>query len=60
MRLKKWLERNNIPQLVFADMLGISTSTLSRYISGERRVPLLMAIKIEKLTKKEVRCQDLV
>lgn len=60
MKLKLWLEKNNISQLVFADKLNVSTSTLSRYISGERKISLSMAIKIVKLTGGELSCQDLV
>lgn len=59
MTLKKWLKSNNIKHIDFAEKLNIDKSTLSRYISGERKIPLKTAIKIESITKGEVKCKNL-
>lgn len=58
-KLKKWLESNEISQNEFAKKIGIPKSTMSRYINGQRTMPVSIAVKIEKATKGKVTCQDL-
>ena len=60
MKLKKWLDKNKIKHIDFAKKLKIDNSTLTRYINGERKVPLITALKIERATQGEVECKDLV
>ena len=58
-KLKKWIINSEYSQNKFAEKLGVTHSGMSRYINGSRKMPLIIAAKIEKLTNGEVTCQDL-
>jgi len=58
-KFKKWVLDSGMSQNKVAEELGISKSTLSRYFSGERRISVGNALKIEKLTKGKISCKDL-
>ena len=45
---------------MLAKKLGLDKATFSRYINGVRKIPLCIAVKIERLTKGEVQCRHLV
>ena len=60
MKLIIWLEKSAYTHTEFARKLGIDKSTLSRYINGSRKMPLKIAVKIEKLTKGDVECKNLI
>lgn len=59
-KLKKWIEDSKFSQNGFAKEMGITPSTMSRYVNNERKFPLKLAVKIEKFTKGEVKCSDLI
>ena len=60
MKLKKYLEKHSISHKLFREKLGLDKATFSRYINGVRKIPLCIAVKIERLTKGEVQCRHLV
>lgn len=60
MKLKKWLEMNGKDYKDLAKALNVDKSTICRYLNGSRRIPLEKAVKIEKLTRGEIKCRDLV
>ena len=60
MKLKKYLEKYNKSHKLFREKIVLDASTFSRYINGSRKIPLHIAVKIEKLTKGEVKCKNLV
>ena len=42
-----------------ADLLGVKAPTVSQWLKGQRPVPVLRCPEIERLTRGEVRCEDL-
>lgn len=60
MKLKKYLEKNEISHKEFREKLKLDKSTFSRYINGSRKIPLHIAVKIERLTNGDVKCRHLV
>ncbi len=58
-KLKEYLRKNEISQVDFAKKLKLSKSTFHRYMTGTRKMPLEVAVKIEKLTKGKVTCKSL-
>lgn len=60
MKLKNYLLKEKIPQVDFAKKLNLSKSTFHRYMTGTRKMPLYVAVKIERLTKGKVTCKSLV
>lgn len=58
-KLKEYLRKNKIPQVEFAEKLKLSKSTFHRYMTGSRKMPLDIAVKIEKLTKGKITCKSL-
>lgn len=60
MKLKTWLKRNNKSLREFARELNIDHTSLHKYITGDRTPRLNTALKIEKATKGNVTCSDLV
>ena len=48
--LTEWIEGNAVERKRFAAALGVSTSTISRYESGERKPRVSLAHKIERTT----------
>ena len=59
MKLNTWLKENKKDYKFLAEKLEVHPSTACRYINGERRITLSVALKIEKITKGKVKCQDL-
>lgn len=55
MDIKEWLHKNNKDQLWLANKLSVSTSRLSRVISGELNIRLSEALKIEDLTNGKIK-----
>jgi DNA-binding transcriptional regulator YiaG len=43
--------RGDLPQVVFADLLGTSERTLRRYQHGERKIPKLVAREARRLAR---------
>lgn len=58
MKLETYLQTQSIKHSDFAEKLGVSQVTVTRYANGKRKPSLAMALKIEGLTKKKVRVSD--
>jgi len=58
MKLKEYFEKNRIDPVEFAVKAGISVTSIYRYMRGERP-HMKTAIKLEKLTKKNVTVEEL-
>lgn len=58
MKLETYLTGKNIKHSDFAETLGVTQVTVTRYANGTRRPSLAMALKIEDVTKKKVRVSD--
>lgn len=54
MNLKEWLKKNNMNIPLFSKKLGVTPSTIYRYIHGTKRLSPDMAVRIEEFTKAEV------
>lgn len=59
MHLKEYLDKNSIKYSGFADQLGISYRSLWAIMNGKVDPYLSLALKIEKLTRKNVKCADI-
>ena len=60
MKLKKWLEKNEMEQKTLAKKLELDTSTICRYVN-ETRIPHIKVIrKIAKLTDHAVTIDDFI
>lgn len=53
--LSAWLDTNGVKQAQFANDIGMSESHLSLILSGQRMPSPQLAVKIERLTKIDVR-----
>lgn len=60
MKLKEYLSKHSIRYRPFAKDLGIAEQTLRSIMAGIRRPGLVLALKIEELTKGEITPQQLV
>lgn len=58
--LKTYLELKNIKTNEFADIIGVDSSTISRYIHWHRKPSLDIAQRIVKATKGKVTIEDLL
>lgn len=58
MQLYKYLIHHNISQSEFADKIGVSQPTLSRYYNGDTLPSVVIGARIEKATGGEVSCGD--
>ena len=58
MQLYKYLILKNISQSEFADKIGVSQPTLSRYYNGDTLPSVVIGARIEKATGGEVACGD--
>lgn len=58
MQLYKYLILKNISQSEFADKIGVSQPTLSRYYNGDTLPSVVIGARIEKATGGEVSCGD--
>lgn len=60
MDLKTYLEMKNIKTAHFAEIIGVSTSTIQNYIAWRRKPTLEIGRKIERATKGLVTIDDLL
>ena len=58
MQLYKYLIHHNISQSEFADKIGVSQPTLSRYMNGDTLPSVVIGARIEAATSGEVACGD--
>lgn len=58
MELKKYLETKKISHTKFAEELGVSQATVTRYVNGNRKPSLRQAFKIQEMTNNKVRVGD--
>ena len=58
MQLYKYLIHRNISQSEFADKIGVSQPTLSRYVNGDTLPSVVIGARIEAATSGEVSCGD--
>ena len=58
MQLYKYLIHHNISQSEFADKIGVSQPTLSRYVNGDTLPSVVIGSRIEAATSGEVACGD--
>ena len=58
MQLYKYLILKNISQSQFADKIGVSQPTLSRYYNGDTLPSVVIGARIEKATGGEVACSE--
>lgn len=58
MKLETYLSDKKITRSDFAKTLGVSQVTVTRYVNGDRRPSLKMALIIEDVTKRKVRVSD--
>ena len=58
MQLYKYLILKNISQSEFADKIGVSQPTLSRYYNGDTLPSVVIGARIEKATGGEVSCGE--
>jgi antitoxin CcdA len=56
----KWRQANGVSQATFANMLGITNSTLSKYETRKLRLKPEMAKNIEVMTKGQVKALELL
>lgn len=59
MKLKEYLRIQKIRYRTFAEELGVAEQSLKNMVAGTSRPGLLLALKIEKLTKGQVTPQQL-
>lgn len=48
--LKRWMDRREIRQHQLGNMLGVTGTQVSRWLSGHRSVPAAVAVKLSDLT----------
>ena len=58
MQLYKYLIHHNISQSEFADKIGVSQPTLSRYVNGDTLPSVVIGARIEAATSGKVACGD--
>ena len=58
MKLSAYLAKNRLTASAFAERIGVSVSTVTRIINGQRRPDLNTAALIESATGRKVRPQD--
>lgn len=54
-RLRRWRLAEEITQREFAERLGISRDRYANYEDGSNEMPYWLLIKLEEITKKDVR-----
>lgn len=60
MKIDEYLKTNCIQKKAFAKKIGISENTLEGIIRQKRDIRLSIALKIEQITKGEVKCMDML
>lgn len=58
MKLKEWLEKNNVSQQEFAEHLGKSKSAICRYLNGSRTPNVETIVAISTITEEQVTVND--
>lgn len=58
MKLKTYLETSGITQTAFAGKIGVTQAALSRYMQGERKVPLEVIATVQTKTRGAVTFKD--
>lgn len=58
MQLLEFLYENDISQTDFAQRIGISQSSISKYLTGNVTPSVIVALKIQDETGGEVTCRD--
>jgi len=59
-KLKKYMRNQNKSVSWLSKKIDRSTNTIYAYLSGKRNMPYKVAVKIEKLTNKEVTVIDIM
>lgn len=57
-RLRGWLREERMSQRMFAEALGITPETVSRYLNGRMAPTKLFALAVEAMTCGHVRRED--
>lgn len=60
MNLREYLDKREISQSEFADMIGVTKQAVSKYLSGERSPKTPVAMKIQKITHGNVSMEELM
>ena len=60
MKLTTWMKNNKMSYRKLSKELGIDHTLLNKYANGKRTPSLKNALKIEKHTKGNVTCKDLI
>lgn len=62
MRLRDYLQKHNVSQAAFGRRMSppVSQSKVNHWISGARRVSLVEALQIQRITDGEVALEDLI
>lgn len=58
MELKNYLESKKISHTKFAEELGVSQVTVTRYVNGNRKPSMRQAFKIQEITNNKVKVGD--
>ncbi len=58
MKLEQWLSKNSVQAVTFARDIGVSPSTVTRLINGERLPSGTMLLKIHRATNGKVGFAD--
>lgn len=59
-KLNTWLSKNGLDYKNLAEHLKVDKTTAFKYCNGTRKLSLEKALKIEELTRGEVKCKDLI
>ena len=58
MQIEQYLTETPITQTAFAELIGEGQGTFSRYLNGERKIPLEVIQKVETATGSKVTFSD--
>lgn len=58
MKIETYLKSKSMTHAEFAEVIGTSQPTVTRYVNGDRRPSIEMIDKIEKITKGKVKMRD--
>ena len=58
MKLKEYLEKNNITTYEFADIVNVTPTTIYNILKGKDTY-LSLALRIQEATKRKVKCHEL-
>lgn len=60
MKLRTYIERNNLTRKAFAEIAKCSPQAIGYYVTGERQPSLPVALRIVKATRGKVTLKDLL